>query len=159
MFPTLAWFSEVVSQPFKRSQYGLFQGRMKQYGNNVPFSKHKTRRTWLPNVQSKRLFSDTLDRYLKLKVTTRALRTIKKHGGLDGYLEKTSAETLGHEGMRLRLMIREKKEKKSLPPKRDLAPQLRDALKARKQAGKYLRLPGLANAKQTIAYINRSSKT
>jgi large subunit ribosomal protein L28 len=78
MFPSLAWFSEVVSQPFKRSQYGLFHGKMKQYGNNVPFSKHKTRRTWLPNVQSKRLISESLGKELKLKVTTRALRTIKK---------------------------------------------------------------------------------
>jgi len=78
MFPSLAWFSQVISQPFKRSQYGLFHGKMKQYGNNVPFSKHKTRRTWLPNIQSKRLFSETLGYNLKLKVTARALRTIRK---------------------------------------------------------------------------------
>lgn len=68
----------VVSQPFKRAQLGLFQGKTKQYGNNVPFSKHKTRRSWLPNVQSKRLFSDTLGQFVKVKLTTRALKTIKK---------------------------------------------------------------------------------
>jgi ribosomal protein L28 len=77
MFPSCPSFS-VVSQPFKRSQLGLFQGRTKQYGNNVPFSKHKTRRTWLPNVQRKRLFSDTLGENVRVKVTTRALKTIKK---------------------------------------------------------------------------------
>jgi large subunit ribosomal protein L28 len=77
MFASFAVFS-VVSQPFKRSQLGLFQGRTKQYGNNVPFSKHKTRRTWLPNVQRKRLFSDTLGGNVRVKVTTRALKTIKK---------------------------------------------------------------------------------
>lgn len=80
MFPSIPLFNvaAVVSQPFKRAQLGLFQGKMKQYGNNVPFSKHKTRRTWLPNVQSKRLFSDALQEFVKVKLTTRALRTIKK---------------------------------------------------------------------------------
>ncbi|RDB18000.1 54S ribosomal protein L24, mitochondrial [Hypsizygus marmoreus] len=106
MFPSIPLFSAIVSQPFKRSQLGLFQGKTKQYGNNVPFSKHKTRRTWLPNVQRKRLASDILGE-VRVKLTTRALRTIKKHGGLDNYVEKTRADILGWEGMRLRLKIRE----------------------------------------------------
>lgn len=79
MRPTLSVLKvAVLSQPFKRSQLGIFQGKSKQYGNNVPFSKHKTRRTWLPNVQTKRIFSDALNQSVKLKVTTRALKTIKK---------------------------------------------------------------------------------
>lgn len=77
MFPTISLL-EALSAPFKRSQLGLFQGKTKQYGNNVPFSKKKTRRTWLPNVQNKRLFSDALGEDVRVKVTTRALRTIKK---------------------------------------------------------------------------------
>ena len=130
MFSSIPLFA-VVSQPFKRSQLGLFQGKMKQYGNNVPHSMHKTRRTWLPNVQNKRLFSETLQKTLTIKVTTRALKTIKKvcvyalgyrggrcvltgiargvqHGGLDNYLLKMKPELLGWEGMRLRVMVREK---------------------------------------------------
>ncbi|KAF8073692.1 ribosomal L28 family-domain-containing protein [Lyophyllum atratum] len=109
MFPTIPVFS-IVSQPFKRSQLGLFQGKTKQYGNNVPFSKHKTRRTWLPNVQRKRLFSDTLGEDLRVKLTTRALRTIKKHGGLDNYVEKSSSKILGWAGMKIRLKLREHSE-------------------------------------------------
>lgn len=77
MYPSkVLW--DVVSQPFKRSQGGLFQGKTKQYGNSVPFSKHKTRRTWLPNVQQKRLPSETTGEMIRVKVTTRALKTIKK---------------------------------------------------------------------------------
>ncbi|KAG5639215.1 hypothetical protein H0H81_005694 [Sphagnurus paluster] len=106
MFPSIPLF-DIVSQPFKRSQLGLFQGKTKQYGNNVPFSKHKTRRTWLPNVQRKRLFSDTLGEEIRVKLTTRALRTIKKHGGLDNYVEKSSHKILGWEGMRIRLKVRD----------------------------------------------------
>lgn len=80
MQPTLTRLSTLprISQPFKRSQEGLFHGKTKQYGNNVPHSKHKTRRTWLPNVQSKRLPLEATGEMLKLKVTTRALRCIHK---------------------------------------------------------------------------------
>lgn len=77
MFPSIPLFA-AVSAPFKRSQLGLFQGKMKQYGNSVPNSKHKTRRSWLPNVHNQRLFSDTLGRFIKIKVAARALKTIKK---------------------------------------------------------------------------------
>lgn len=78
MFPSLPSFSAALSQPFKRSQLGLFHGKTKQYGNNVPFSKQKTRRSWLPNIQSKRLFSDALGENVRVKVSTRALKTIRK---------------------------------------------------------------------------------
>jgi ribosomal protein L28 len=77
MFGTLPLFN-LVSQPFKRSQLGLFHGKMRQSGNNVPFSKHKTKRTWLPNVQSKRLHSEALGERVRVKLTTKALKTIKK---------------------------------------------------------------------------------
>ena len=77
MFGTRALLAS-LSTPFKRSQLGLFHGKMRQSGNNVPFSKHKTKRTWLPNVQQKRLRSDVLGEDMKFKLTTRALKTIKK---------------------------------------------------------------------------------
>ncbi|KAL5514718.1 hypothetical protein ACEPAG_2034 [Sanghuangporus baumii] len=112
MFPTLPALSKhLLSKPFKRAQTGLFHGSLIQFGNNVPFSKHKTRRTWLPNVQHKGLFSDLLGRELRLKVTTRSLRTIRKYGGLDQYILNTRHELLGPEGMRIRLMLREKQER------------------------------------------------
>ena len=77
MFPTLR-LCEAISAPFKRAQLGLFGGKTRQSGNNVPFSKKKTRRTWLPNVHNQRLFSETLQDYIRVKVTARALKTIKK---------------------------------------------------------------------------------
>ncbi|RVX03314.1 hypothetical protein CK203_019908 [Vitis vinifera] len=48
-----------------------------------------TRRSWKPNVQEKRLFSYILDRHIRVKVTTHALRCIDKAGGIDEYLLKT----------------------------------------------------------------------
>ncbi|KAF8152916.1 hypothetical protein B0H34DRAFT_635549, partial [Crassisporium funariophilum] len=111
MFPSKALW-DAVSQPFMRSQSGLFQGKMKQYGNNVPFSKHKTRRTWLPNVQHKRLPSEAMGELVRVKLTTRALKTIKKKGGLDNYLKTTSEKLLGYEGMRMRLAHQDAESKK-----------------------------------------------
>jgi large subunit ribosomal protein L28 len=52
MLPTTALL-ESLSLPFKRAQLGRLGLLSKQYGNNVPFSKKKTRRTWLPNIQYK----------------------------------------------------------------------------------------------------------
>ncbi|KAM5545411.1 hypothetical protein V8D89_000322 [Ganoderma adspersum] len=110
MFPSIPLFN-LVSVPFKRAQLGLFHGKTKQFGNSVPNSKQKTRRSWLPNVHNHRLLSETLGQRLRIKVSTRALKTINKYGGLDQYLLKTKPDLLGWEGMRLRTMVRDKREK------------------------------------------------
>lgn len=54
-------------------------------GNNVPFSQKKTRRRWLPNLQKRKIYVPELGRSVRLKVSTRALRTIDKKG-LSAYL-------------------------------------------------------------------------
>jgi large subunit ribosomal protein L28 len=56
-------------------------------GNNVSHAHNKTRRWQRPNVQTKRLFVPELNRFVRLKVSTRALRTISKIGLLP-YLRK-----------------------------------------------------------------------
>ncbi|KAL0330314.1 UNVERIFIED_CONTAM: 50S ribosomal protein L28 [Sesamum radiatum] len=73
-----------------RAHRGLYAGRHIQFGNRVSEDGgNKTRRTWKPNVQEKRLFSYILDRHIRVKVTTHALRCIDKAGGIDEYLLKT----------------------------------------------------------------------
>ncbi|KAJ3867482.1 hypothetical protein EV359DRAFT_71168 [Lentinula novae-zelandiae] len=114
-FPVASVKAQLVSQPFKRSQLGLFQGKTKQYGNNVPHSKHKTRRTWLPNIQRKRFFSEALNENVRVKVTTRALKTIKKHNGIDNYVHNMPSRTLGWEGMRIRLMVKSARKDPRMP--------------------------------------------
>ncbi|KAI9361042.1 ribosomal L28 family-domain-containing protein [Pilaira anomala] len=79
---------------FKRAQRGLFGGKHIQFGNNNPFSKKKTRRNWLPNVQNKNLYSESLSAFVEVKVTTAVLRTIDKKGGLDKYLLETTNKNL-----------------------------------------------------------------
>ncbi|XP_062111718.1 uncharacterized protein LOC133823130 [Humulus lupulus] len=73
-----------------RAKRGIFAGRHIRFGNSVSEDGgNKTRRTWKPNVQDKRLFSYILDRHIRVKVTTHALRCIDKSGGIDEYLLKT----------------------------------------------------------------------
>jgi len=55
---------------------------------------YRSPRPWLPNVQRKRLWSDTLNRMVQFNVTASALRWIDKAGGLDNYLLKTSPKKL-----------------------------------------------------------------
>ena len=69
-----------------RSLRGLYDGKDVRFGNNVPFSMKKTRRRWNPNVQEKRVYSEVLDEMIPFHITTSALRSIDKYGGLDEYL-------------------------------------------------------------------------
>lgn len=61
-------------------------GKGPMTGNNVPFSLKKTRRRFLPNIQSKRVYVPELDQYVRIRMSTRAMRTMDKKGGLMNYL-------------------------------------------------------------------------
>ena len=49
-------------------------------GNNISHSHNKSKRRFLPNLQKKRIFVKELNRFVTIKLTTRALRTIAKNG-------------------------------------------------------------------------------
>ncbi|WP_420643628.1 50S ribosomal protein L28 [Candidatus Leptofilum sp.] len=56
-------------------------------GNNVSFSQKKTKRRFLPNIQTKRIYVAELDRHVRIKMSVRAMRTVDKIG-LMPYLKK-----------------------------------------------------------------------
>ncbi|WFD34201.1 hypothetical protein MCUN1_001038 [Malassezia cuniculi] len=91
-----------AGRTFKRAQRGLYDGRIIQFGNTIPNSRHKTGRTWKPNVQRKAIWSETMQTWIRTRVTTSALRSIAKHGGLDQYLARTKDTHLGEFGRTLR---------------------------------------------------------
>ena len=49
-------------------------------GNKVSHSNIKTNRRFLPNLQTKRYFLAEEDKWVTLKVSTEAIRTINKNG-------------------------------------------------------------------------------
>jgi len=55
-------------------------GKKPQVGNNVSHSNIKTKRRFNPNLQKKRFYIPEEDRWITLKVSTSAIRTINKNG-------------------------------------------------------------------------------
>ena len=53
-------------------------GKGKQYGSNVSFSQRHTNKVWKPNLQKKTIIVD--GKKLKVKISTQAIRTLKKKG-------------------------------------------------------------------------------
>ncbi len=83
-----------------------FTGKGVMSGNNVSHANNKTRRRFLPNIQQTAMFSDALGRMVRLKLSTRAIRTIEHNGGLDAFLLSTPDRKLGVEAVRLKRTIR-----------------------------------------------------
>jgi large subunit ribosomal protein L28 len=55
-------------------------GKRAQSGNSVSHANNKTRRKWLPNLHERRFWVPSENRWVKLRVSTNALRTIDKNG-------------------------------------------------------------------------------
>jgi large subunit ribosomal protein L28 len=62
------------------SKRSAITGKGPSFGNNVPFSKKKTRRRWDANLSDRRIWVPELKRFVKIRVSTRDLRSIDKHG-------------------------------------------------------------------------------
>ena len=52
-------------------------------GNSISHAHNKTKRRFLPNLQKKRIWVKELNRFVTIKVSTSALRTIAKNGTAD----------------------------------------------------------------------------
>jgi large subunit ribosomal protein L28 len=55
-------------------------GKRARVGNNVSKSNNKTKRKFYPNLQKKRFYLPEEDRWVTLKVSTKAIKTINKNG-------------------------------------------------------------------------------
>jgi large subunit ribosomal protein L28 len=55
-------------------------GKKVMVGNNVSHSNRKTKRKFYPNLITKKFYLPEEDKYITLKISTSALRTINKNG-------------------------------------------------------------------------------
>jgi large subunit ribosomal protein L28 len=55
-------------------------GKRVMSGNNVSHANNKTKRRWLPNLHERRFWVPSENRWIKLRVSANALRTIDKNG-------------------------------------------------------------------------------
>jgi large subunit ribosomal protein L28 len=63
-----------------------------QRGNNVSHANNKSRKEWRPNLQNKRLFDSETGQWVRVRLSSRMLRTVSKKG---------LAQTLRDLGMKL----------------------------------------------------------
>ncbi len=82
-------------------------------GNNVSHSKRHTRRRFLPNLQRISMVSDALGVPVRLRLSTRGIRTIEINGGIDAYLLGTSDASLSQEALRLKRRIEKAAQKRA----------------------------------------------
>lgn len=55
-------------------------GKKPQSGNNVSHANNKTKRRFLPNLQNRRFFVESENRWVSLRISNAGLRTIDKLG-------------------------------------------------------------------------------
>ena len=79
-------------------------GKGVQVGHNVSHSNIKTKRRFLPNLQTISLLSDVLGP-VRLRLSTAAIRTIEFKGGIDAFLKARPDRKLSPEIRRLKRRI------------------------------------------------------
>jgi large subunit ribosomal protein L28 len=87
-------------------------GKGVQVGNNVSHSNRKTKRRFLPNLQTVSLLSDSVGS-IRLRLSTNAIRTIEFKGGIDAFLKGTPERKLAPEIRRLKRRIEGAAEKRA----------------------------------------------
>lgn len=60
-------------------------------GHNVSHANNKTKRRFLPNLQHRRFWSESESRWISLRISNAALRTIDKNG-IDSVLAKLHSD-------------------------------------------------------------------
>ena len=66
-------------------------GKKTVTGNNVSHANNRTRRRFLPNLQNRRFWVESENRWVSMRISGAALRTIDKLG-IDAVIEKMRAE-------------------------------------------------------------------
>ncbi|HQT76134.1 MAG: 50S ribosomal protein L28 [Rhodospirillales bacterium 20-64-7] len=82
-------------------------------GNNVSHANNKTRRRFLPNLQVTSLLSDALGHEVRMRLSTRAIRTVEHNGGIDAFLLGTPSTKLTVEARALKRRIEKAKAKRA----------------------------------------------
>lgn len=128
-------------------------GKRPLYGNKVSHSNIKTRTRWMPNLRKKKFTIPELQQTIAILLSSRAIRTIDKHGGITQAIMAASEKSLSERLQQVRHKIYKtrvknsaagqtpKAEKVAAPEK---APKAAKATKAKKAAPK-------AKAKKAVA--------
>ncbi|MFD1343761.1 50S ribosomal protein L28 [Litorisediminicola beolgyonensis] len=80
-------------------------GKGPMTGNNVSHANNKTKRRFLPNLNDVTLQSEALNRGIKLRISSHALRSVDHRGGLDKFLAKAKDAELSERALKVKKEI------------------------------------------------------
>ena len=84
-------------------------GKAAQVGHKVSHSNIKTKRRFLANLVNVTMMSDALGRSVRLRVSTNALKTVDRRGGLDAFLMKAKEDELSARALEIKRQVQKKR--------------------------------------------------
>ena len=91
----------------------IVTGKRVLVGNNVSHANNKTKRRFVPNLQVVSLLSDALGKPIRLRLSSRGIKTLEHAGGLDAWVLRTPDARLDLDTRRLKRRIRKALEKRA----------------------------------------------
>lgn len=135
------------------SQVCELTGKRPGYGNKVSHSNIKTRTRWMPNLRKKSYEIPELKQTISLLLSTRAIRTIDKLGGITPAIMKASEKALSERLQKVRNTIYKSRVKKTATGKTAEGKAQKAAAKAAapkaEAAAKKVAKPKAAKAKKS----------
>ena len=86
-------------------------GKKVQFGNNVSKANNKSKRIFIPNIQSVTFKSEILNQNLKLNVAASSVRTVSKYGGIDEFFIRNKCKELSSKAKKYQKVIKKLSEK------------------------------------------------
>lgn len=75
-------------------------------GNNVSHAHNRTKRRFVPNLQETSLWSEALNKTVRVRVSASALRTVEHKGGIDAFLLDAKDADLAAEMVRVKKQVK-----------------------------------------------------
>ncbi len=91
----------------------IVTGKRVLVGHNVSHANNKTKRRFLPNLQVVSLLSDALGKPIRLRLSSRGIKTLEHAGGLDAWVLRTRDADLDLDTRRLKRRIQKALEKRA----------------------------------------------
>ncbi len=85
-------------------------GKGPMVGNNVSHAKNRTKRRFLPNLQTISFFSDVLKKGIKVTSSVNGIRTVEHKGGIDKFLLGTAPTKLAPSLRKWRKLVNAKQD-------------------------------------------------
>jgi large subunit ribosomal protein L28 len=84
------------------SQICELTGKRPSTGHSVSHAKNATNRWWAPNLKIRTYELPKLGKTVTLKLSTKAIRTIDKHGGIESAIRKSKDGVISDRVLRLK---------------------------------------------------------